>query len=99
MSVKKSTTKKKVATKKKAVATKKKATVKKAAVKKAATKKKVAVKKKAAASKPSVSNKERYQMIATMAYYRAEKRNFTPGNEMEDWFECEKIIDDMLNKG
>ncbi|WP_330178041.1 DUF2934 domain-containing protein [Candidatus Vondammii sp. HM_W22] len=35
-------------------------------------------------------------MIATMAFYRTEKRSFAPGYEMDDWYECEQIIDRML---
>jgi hypothetical protein len=35
-------------------------------------------------------------MIATAAYYRAERRGFTDGGEMEDWLEAEeKIIADL----
>jgi hypothetical protein len=37
-------------------------------------------------------------MIATMAYYRAEKRNFAPGDEQQDWLECEQMVDEMLRK-
>jgi hypothetical protein len=32
------------------------------------------------------------QKIAEAAYYRAEKRGFTPGHEIEDWLEAEKEI-------
>lgn len=32
-------------------------------------------------------------MVAEAAYYRAEKRGFAPGNELEDWLEAEKEID------
>ncbi|MCP4992707.1 MAG: DUF2934 domain-containing protein [Gammaproteobacteria bacterium] len=63
--------------------------------------KKSTVKKRAAAKKlsrkPQVSHRERYEMIATMAYYRAEARNFTPGQEQQDWLECEQIVDSMLH--
>lgn len=31
-------------------------------------------------------------MIAEAAYYKAEKRNFDDGYEMEDWLEAEKEI-------
>ena len=93
-SVKKASTKKKVAVKKKSVK-------KKVAVKKSATKKRV-VKKRSAATKkvtnPQVSPRERYEMIATMAYYRAEKRNFEQGHDYQDWLECEEIVDKMLSK-
>ena len=80
--------------KKKAVAKKKVA--KKKVVKKT-TKKKVAVKRsKSAAS--VISPRERYEMIATMAYYRAEQRNFEPGHDVEDWLDCERMIDEMLSR-
>jgi len=99
-------TKKRAATKKKVAA--KPASTKKAVTKKAATpaKKPAAAKKapvKKAATKPapktlqaSIGPKERYEMIAKMAYYRAEKRNFAPGHEKQDWLECEQIIDRMI---
>ncbi|MBP1150536.1 MULTISPECIES: DUF2934 domain-containing protein [Methylocaldum] len=32
------------------------------------------------------------QKIAEAAYYRAEKRGFVPGYEVEDWLEAEKEI-------
>ena len=35
----------------------------------------------------------RQEMIAVAAYYKAEKREFTPGSEGEDWLEAEKEID------
>lgn len=31
-------------------------------------------------------------MIATRAYYKAEKRGFAVGHEMEDWLEAEKEV-------
>lgn len=109
---KKAVTKKKVATKaavnkpnteNKAPAVKKAPVTKKAPVPKkaSAVKKAPVVKKKAVAAtatKPVVSDRERYEMVATMAYYRAEQRNFEPGNEQQDWYECEQIVDEMLKK-
>jgi len=81
---------------KKKVASKKKVAKKKAASKPAAAKK-TASKKSTGATKSSlVSPRERYEMIATMAYYRAEQRNFEPGHDVEDWLDCEHIIDSML---
>lgn len=32
------------------------------------------------------------EMIAEAAYYKAEKRGFTPGMELHDWLEAEKEI-------
>ena len=34
----------------------------------------------------------REQQVATAAYYLAEKRGFTPGNEIDDWLEAEREI-------
>ncbi len=31
-------------------------------------------------------------MIAVAAYYKAEKRGFYPGNELQDWLEAKKDI-------
>ena len=36
--------------------------------------------------------KEFREMVATDAYYRAEKRGFEPGHEIDDWLEDEKEI-------
>ncbi len=36
-----------------------------------------------------LSEADRQQMIATAAYYRAEKRGFDNGDEMQDWLEAE----------
>ena len=32
------------------------------------------------------------EMVATAAYYRAEKRGFEPGHELDDWYEAEREI-------
>jgi len=103
-------TKKKIAAKK--VATKKTATKKVVTKKTAATKKSPAptTKRTSAAAKPSsaapavqqpeISHQERYEMIANMAYFRAEQRGFEPGWEVHDWLESERIIDEQLrNRG
>ncbi len=37
------------------------------------------------------------EMVAVNAYYRAEKRGFKPGDEMDDWFEAEKDIKSKRN--
>ncbi len=44
----------------------------------------------------NVSAEERLHMIHEAAYYRAEKRRFTPGHEVEDWAEAEREIDELL---
>jgi len=40
---------------------------------------------------PELLNKFR-EMVAVNAYYRAEKRGFEPGHEMDDWYEAEREI-------
>jgi hypothetical protein len=40
---------------------------------------------------PDLINKFR-EMVAVNAYYRAEKRGFEPGHEMDDWYEAEREI-------
>jgi len=37
----------------------------------------------------------RETLIATAAYYRAERRGFSPGNELEDWLAAERDVDTM----
>jgi hypothetical protein len=54
-----------------------------------APKKPVVRKKKAAATTVAADVNG---MIATAAYYMAERRNFTPGCELEDWLEAEKQV-------
>jgi hypothetical protein len=44
----------------------------------------------------NVSAEDRLHMIHEAAYYRAEKRRFAPGHEVEDWAEAEREIDDLL---
>lgn len=43
-----------------------------------------------------VSEEERRAMIARAAYFRAERRNFAPGQELEDWAAAEAEIDREL---
>ena len=45
-----------------------------------------------------VSSEERYQLIAEAAYFRAERRNFAPGCELEDWLSAEAEIEMRLSK-
>lgn len=35
---------------------------------------------------------ERQRLVAEAAYYRAEKRGFAPGNDLQDWVEAEHEI-------
>ncbi len=98
--VSKKVSKKKTATKKKA-ATKK--VVAKKTVKKTAAKK--AVRKKTTARRPSttprnpiqVSAEERWRMIATAAYYKAEARGFTAGDDQQDWLDAEAEINKLFS--
>ena len=41
---------------------------------------------------------DRNQMISEAAYYIAEKRNFSPAQDNEDWLEAEKQIEEMLGE-
>ena len=104
---KKESAKKKVAKKKivKKEVVKKEVSTKKAAVKKAIktgteqTKKaapKKVVKKAKKSSVLNISPEERWKMIAVAAYHIAEKRNFAPGNDLQDWVEAEQEIDKFL---
>lgn len=76
----------------------KKNVAKKAVTKKTVTKKTAAVKAAVSTGEQLFSQRDRYEMIAKMAYFRAEKRGFEPGCEQEDWLECEKLVDGMLSK-
>jgi hypothetical protein len=49
------------------------------------------------AMKPALGVNEVEQMIATAAYYRAEKRSFEVGYELEDWLMAEKEISQLLS--
>jgi hypothetical protein len=44
-----------------------------------------------------VSIPSREQLIAEAAYYRAERRNFAGGREMDDWLAAEEEIDSLIN--
>jgi hypothetical protein len=39
-----------------------------------------------------LTDEQRRELIATAAYYMAEKRNFEPGHEAEDWMAAEAQI-------
>ena len=45
---------------------------------------------------PPTSPEHRYHMIATAAYYLAERRGFAGGYEMQDWISAEAEIDTQL---
>ena len=40
----------------------------------------------------AIGEHEREMMIARAAYFRAEKRGFAPGNELQDWIEAEAEV-------
>ncbi|EGV29539.1 hypothetical protein ThidrDRAFT_3276 [Thiorhodococcus drewsii AZ1] len=44
------------------------------------------------------SEQQRLAMVQEAAYYKAEKRNFGPGHETEDWAEAEREIDELINR-
>jgi len=46
----------------------------------------------AAGTAEMLSAKELYEMIREAAYYRAEKRGFSPGLEAEDWRAAEAEV-------
>ena len=41
---------------------------------------------------PVSSSPDLQQLIAEAAYYRAERRGFAPGQEIEDWLAAEKEV-------
>jgi hypothetical protein len=45
-----------------------------------------------------VSEEERRNMIARAAYFRAERRNFAPGQELADWAAAEADVDRELER-
>lgn len=53
---------------------------------------------KTATAKAALSPAERMKMIAEAAYYLAQKRGFSGGNELSDWVAAEKQVDALLTK-
>ena len=49
-----------------------------------------------AQGKPKIDPESRHQMVASAAYYRAERRGFKDGSELADWLEAEADIDQSL---
>ena len=43
-------------------------------------------------SGPAFSAQERERLVAQAAYFRAEKRGFAPGGELQDWVEAEAEV-------
>jgi Protein of unknown function (DUF2934) len=46
----------------------------------------------------SISSDGRQSMVAQAAYFRAERRGFEPGHEVEDWLAAEREVDDLLQQ-
>jgi hypothetical protein len=45
-----------------------------------------------------ITPEERMDMIREAAYFKAERRNFTPGNDAQDWADAEREIDELIAK-
>lgn len=41
---------------------------------------------------PALNAEERNRLVARAAYFRAEKRGFAPGYELQDWVEAEAEV-------
>jgi Protein of unknown function (DUF2934) len=46
-----------------------------------------------------IEPERRHEWIAQAAYFRAERRAFEPGFELEDWCAAEQEIDQLLARG
>jgi Protein of unknown function (DUF2934) len=46
-----------------------------------------------------IDGHRRQAMIAEAAYYRAERRHFDPGHELDDWLEAERAVERLLQAG
>lgn len=44
----------------------------------------------------STAKLDLHQMICTEAYFRAERRGFAAGGELQDWFEAEQAVKQQL---
>lgn len=47
-------------------------------------------------SRSEITAEERHRRIAEAAYYRALRRGFHGGSDLEDWFESEAEIDRLI---
>jgi hypothetical protein len=47
---------------------------------------------------PTTSSEEFSRMVAVAAYYRAQKRGFAPGGELDDWLAAEIEISRALGR-
>jgi hypothetical protein len=57
----------------------------------------VAVESETATSTSSIDPEVRRQMVAAEAYFRAERRGFAAGQEVEDWIAAESVVDSRFN--
>jgi Protein of unknown function (DUF2934) len=44
------------------------------------------------------AGEDRYRMIAEAAYFRAERRGFVAGSEIQDWLAAEIEVDELLGE-
>ena len=51
----------------------------------------------AAAATSRIDPEVRRQMVAAEAYFRAERRGFAAGQEVEDWIAAESVVDSRFN--
>lgn len=70
--------------------------VRKSLVKKAAEKPGIAESKATRDAESAVLHEERNALIAQAAYFRAERRGFEAGHELEDWLAAEQDIERAL---
>jgi hypothetical protein len=47
-------------------------------------------------SGPALNAEERDRLVAQAAYFRAEKRGFAPGYELQDWVEAEAEVQHLI---
>lgn len=48
---------------------------------------------------PAITREEREHLVARAAYFRAEKRGFAPGCELQDWVEAEAEVLRLIGSG
>lgn len=44
------------------------------------------------------AGEDRYRMIAEAAYFRAARRGFVAGSELQDWLDAEIEVDELLGE-
>jgi len=49
-------------------------------------------------SSTSIDPNVRRQLVAAEAYFRAERRGFAAGNELDDWVAAEVVVDSRLQQ-